>query len=166
MTTTTHSNGYDTSTQEARARVTRFLNAYTSRSYRGTDITMAHDGKANPHTLTVDDLRAVLRVEGLQLNFTALGLDPADLGWDVDDERVELFFHDGPLLVVDGYDGRDPDAVRAVADWFSSLSAQAIAIADELRDLANTICVTCDGTGLTGPDDADCKACSGYGRLS
>lgn len=100
------------------------------------------------------------------LQFRALGLDPADLGYDVDDEHVELYHHDGAFLVVDGFDGTDPDAVRAVADWFDALSTQAIHAAHELRDLANAICTACNGAGTVGPDDADCKPCSGYGRLS
>lgn len=99
------------------------------------------------------------------LAFQTLGLDPADLGTDLDDGHAELYYHDGPLLVVEDYDEHDPDSIRAVAEWFDALAAQASQLADRLRDQAVGICDVCRGYGTVEvvDGDADCRACGGTG---
>ena len=101
------------------------------------------------------------------LAFRALGLDPDDLGHDVDtaNETVELYHHDGALVSVADFDGRDPDSIRAVADWFDQVATVAYEIAGELRDAALAICEDCGGHGVRG-DDSDCRACGGTGRAA
>lgn len=49
-------------TETAITRVQAFLNAHTSRSYRGDQLALTHDRKANPLTLTVTDVKALLDV--------------------------------------------------------------------------------------------------------
>ena len=102
------------------------------------------------------------------LSFTGLGLDPEDLGYDVDDEASELHGADGPLLQVIDYDGHDPDAIRAVAEWWDRVAVIAGKLGDELRDQALRICEACRGYGTVEVwnGDRDCRRCGGTGAAA
>ncbi len=107
-----------------------------------------------------------LRNKGLVLDFPALGLDPDDLGIDHTDDSGEIYFHDGPIIAVTGYTRSDVDTIRDVATWWDTLAAHAVDLATELRRQANSVCDACNGHGLLGPDDADCRTCSGSGTIA
>lgn len=104
--------------------------------------------------------------EGLVLDFVALGLDPTDLDVDVDDNRAELYYHDGPILTVNGYERYDVDKILDVAAWWDTLATKAAQVATQLRVQANSVCDGCHGYGTRGSDDADCTRCAGSGVLA
>ena len=118
--------------------------------------------------VTRDDARALVAGQCTTLPFAKLGLDPADLGHDLDDEYAELHHHDGAFLEVDRLDGHDADAIRGVAEWFDEVANQATALADALREQANGLCPECQGHGEVQVLDGDrpCRYCGGTGAMA
>lgn len=111
-------------------------------------------------------LHRLLKDAQAPLSFAGLGLDPDDLGHDVDEEACELHGADGPLLAVVDYDGHDPESIRAVADWWDRVAEVAQMLANELRAQALGICEDCRGYGTVGQFDGDCRGCGGTGRAA
>ena len=127
------------------------------------------EGSTQTHILIArTDVQELVAGQCATLPFAKLGLDPADIGHDLDDEHAELHHHDGAFLQVVGFDGHDADAIRAVAEWFDKVAEHATALADALREQANRLCPECRGCGEVQVLDGDrpCRYCGGTGAVA